>query len=200
MEEPFEQPSPRRLRRLARRGARARRRSAEKFLRLAERHGTNPRQLRILADAWVVAGRDGVSALGPAPAALDQDDEAALEAAGSQIEEWRRRHHPLEALELDVWRNRITVWRLAPGEDPRHDRVARRPLMQLRLDGRRRWHLYRKAAQGEWWPVAVSSAGPDRLGECLEVVRLDVAQEFWGDAVRPYESPELPREDTGDRE
>ena len=169
---------PRALRRLARDAVRAR--GTAGLAALAQRSGQDARTLRLLADAWLEGGPSGLAALGPAPAATD---EAAMVRADGALEAWRRRHFPLEALRWDVWRNRVTVWHLLPGADRRGD-LERRALCHLRLtpdgapDGR--WHLYRKAAQGEWWPVVVQGrrAAQD-LRHCLDAVRVDAVGQFW---------------------
>jgi hypothetical protein len=163
------------LRRLARRAWHARRRGPEQTERLAAHMGVTPRQLRLLADAWDEAGPSGVDALGPAPPEVDP----AMQQADGALEAWRR-HYPLESLQWDVWRNRVTVWLLEPGPDRRGD-VRQRPLLQLRCTAGGRWHLYRKAAQGEWWPVTVSGPRrPQRLEDCLNAARVDGGNVFWG--------------------
>ncbi len=173
--------SDRRLARLARRAHRVRGRGERRFAELAERAGVAPRRLRLLADAWAEGGAAGVAALGPAST---QTDPAAVRDLDASLETWRRRHYPLEVLRWRVWRNRVTVEHVVPGADRRGDAAAR-PLFQLRVTDRGRWHLYRKAAQGEWWPVAVAGRrGAQDLAACLDAVRTDPANQFWTAAPR----------------
>lgn len=163
------------LRRLARRADRVRSRPGG-IDRVAERVGVERRRVRLLADAWAEGGAFGVAALGPAPADTDAE---ALRRADGAVEAWRRRHFPLEALRWETWRNRITVWHLLPGQDRLGD-LERRPMAQLRLTRDGRWHLYSKAAQGEWWPVVVKGRrGEQTVADCLEAVRNDGAGRFW---------------------
>lgn len=177
---------PRRLRRLAKKAHRTRQHSASAFERLVQSSGVSPRQLRLLADAWAAGGTSGVEALSPASGNLS---EAALKELDQTLENWRRRHYPLETLQWEVWRNRMTVWQVVPGLD-RLGPVERIPVLQLRHTKDEGWHLYRKAAQGEWWPVIVSAATPTALDECLDTVRLDVARQFW---APPRSYDRLPR-------
>jgi len=177
-----------RLVHLARRAHRRRARGEEALLRLARRAGVSPRRLRLLADAWAEGGRSGIVALGPAPADVDQ---TAIQRVDGALEAWRRRHYPLEALRWDSWRNRLTVWQLVVGADRRGEAV-RRPLCQLRVTPDGRWHLYRKAVQGEWWPVPVLGRRVDQNADsCLEAVRADVLGFFWNAASPTAEGAEL---------
>lgn len=172
------------LMRLARRAARARRRDGRALERLAARVPVASRRLYLLADAWEEGGAGGVVALGPAPSEVDEDAMAEL---GVAVEAWRRHHYPLEMLHADVWRNRVTIWHLVPGRDRRGD-ADRRALAHLRLTPDGRWHLYHKAAQGEWWPVRVS--GPRReqdVQDCLDAVAIDETGAFWGAQPRTRE-------------
>ncbi len=147
------------------------------FEDLAAHLDVSVRQLRLLADAWAEAGRSGLAALGPAEA---PGDRGLMSRAEALVEVWRRRHFPLDALETSVWRNRITVWWLVPGED-RQAGLQRHPLMQLRRTPEGRWHLYRRAVQGEWWPVTVRGRRRRQpLSACLDVVRVDALHHFWG--------------------
>jgi hypothetical protein len=167
--------APRRLRRIARRAERARR-HGHGVERLAARTGLPPRQLRFLADAWAEGGRSGLDAIGPAPPRSDSD---AMRRADGAIEAWRRRHYPLETLRWERWRNRVTVWQVVPPAD-RQAAPERRPVLQLRWTPDGRWHLYRKAAQGEWWPVPVRGRrAPQDVIDCLDAARVDVANQFW---------------------
>jgi hypothetical protein len=168
--------STRALRRLARRADRYQRRDADRFGALAERAGITTRQLRLLADAWAEAGPSGVRAIGPAPV-VDAD---LMDRAEAVLEVWRRRHFPLDAIEVERWRNRITIWRRVPGDD-RTGELDRHALMQLRRTDDGRWHLYRQAVQGEWWPVVVRGRHrPQSLSSCLDAVRIDALHQFWG--------------------
>ncbi len=172
------------LRRLARRADRLRHHDVSRFADLADQHGITVRQLRLLADAWAEAGPCGVAALGPAPPEVP---EHVMERALDIIETWRRRHFPLDALEVERWRNRITVRRVAPAADRAEPPVVR-PLMQLRRTGDGRWHLYRKAAQGEWWPVTVRGRRRRQsLSACLDAVRIDLLNQFWVPEGRPID-------------
>lgn len=177
-----------RLVRLARRAHRRRGHGGAALDRLAERADVPPRRLRLLADAWAEGGRSGILALGPAPADVDH---AAMQRLDGALEAWRRRHYPLEALSWDSWRNRLTVWQLVVGADRRGE-AERRPLCQFRLTPDGRWHLYRKAVQGEWWPVPVlgrrASQGVD---SCLDAVRADVLGFFWNAGPVTSEGAEL---------
>ena len=167
---------PRRLRRLAKRAHRARQQGVRSFERLVDASGVAPRQLRLLADAWAEGGGAGIEALAPAAGTLDAE---VLEELDDTLESWRRRHYPLETLQWEVWRNRVTVWQVVPGPD-RRGPADRLPILQLRRTADSGWHLYRKAAQGEWWPVIVSgSTVLTTLESCLDTVRLDIARQFW---------------------
>lgn len=184
--------SERRLVRLARRAARARRREGAALERLALRLDVPSRRLRLLADALAAGGPSGITALGPAPA---RPGIAALDGLEDAVESWRRRHHPHQVLRCDVWRNRVTLWHVLAG---RHGELDRRPLAHLRVTPDGRWHLYRKAVQGEWWPVRVKAQGGSRRGTeidldaCLEVLRLDPTGAFWGvEPPAPEGSDEL---------
>jgi hypothetical protein len=151
---------------------------------MARRVGVPARRLRLLADAWNEGGASGVTALGPAPRDVDRDSMRRIDGA---LEAWRRRHYPLEALRWDVWRNRVTVWHLVPGPNRRGD-LDRRALAHLRLTPEGRWHLYRKAAQGEWWPVPVlGPRGEQDMHACLEAIRLDPGGAFWSTEPRIYD-------------
>lgn len=176
-ESPLERLSPRGLRRLARRADRLRRMDVARFDDLAAAHGISARQLRLLADAWAESGRSGIEAIGPA---VHLADWSLITRAQAVIETWRRRHFPLDALETTSWRNRITVHWLVPGEDRRGD-LLRHPLMELRRTPDGRWHLYRMAVQGEWWPVMVRGRRRRQsLSACLDEVRVDSLHHFWG--------------------
>lgn len=167
---------PRRLRRLAKRAHRARQQGAQAFERLVTTSGVSPRQLRLLADAWAEGGNSAIDALEPASGSLDDN---VLDELDTRLESWRRLHYPLETLQWEVWRNRVTVWQVVPGRD-RLGPTERLPVLQLRRTPDTSWHLYRKAAQGEWWPVIVSSPGSTTtLEACLNTVRLDIARQFW---------------------
>lgn len=164
------------LRRLARRADRFRRRDTARFESLAIRTGITPRQLRLLADAWAEGGPSGLAAMGPAQGGQEE----VMERAEAVIETWRRRHFPLDALETQCWRDRITVWWLVPGPD-RSGALQRHPLMQLRRTPDGRWHLFRRAVQGEWWPVVVRGRRRRQsLSACLDAVRIDPLHHFWG--------------------
>ncbi len=183
---PLNDMSERELRALARRAHRLRRRDMERFQDLAAEQDISVRQLRLLADAWVEGGGAGVRALGPGVPTQD----AAMARAEAVIETWRRRHFPLDALQVDVWRNRLTVWWLLPAED-RTAALERRPLMELRRTPDGRWHLYRRAVQGEWWPVLVRGRRRHQsLSACLDMVRVDPLHQFWGSA-NPAAGPDL---------
>lgn len=174
--------------RLARRAHRRRMRGSGTLGRLADATGVSTRRLHLLADAWAEGGPSGVAALGPAPREVDTDEMGRVDAA---LDAWRRRHYPLEVLRWDAWRNRVTVWHLVPGADRRGD-PERRALAHLRLTGDGRWHLYRKAAQGEWWPVTVD--GPrvhQDLDACLAAVCIDRTNVFWATAPRRPERGEF---------
>ena len=169
------------LRRLARRADRYRLRDTARFEALAVQMGVSPRQLRLLADAWAEGGPSGLRAMGPAIGA----DEALMDRAEAVIETWRRRHFPLDALEIQRWRDRITVWWLVPGAD-RSGELERHPLMQLRWTPDGRWHLFRRAVQGEWWPVVVRGRRRRQcLSACLDAVRVDPLHHFWGTTGPP---------------
>lgn len=164
------------LRRLAKKADRMRRRDVVRFEALAAAEGITPRRLRLLADAWAEGGVSGLHALGPGT----QVDPSPMSRALEVIETWRARHFPLDALRSEVWRNRVTVWWLRPSSDPTEDLVEQ-PLMQLRRTKDGRWHLYRRAAQGEWWPVAVRGRRRRQsLSACLDAVRVDLLHHFWG--------------------
>ncbi|HUG83127.1 MAG TPA: hypothetical protein VMM13_01115, partial [Euzebya sp.] len=151
------------------------------FEALAIRTGVTPRQLRLLADAWAEGGRSGLEAIGPAPEGEDE----LMARAEEVIETWRRRHFPLDALEVQRWRGRSTVWWLVPGQDRGGD-LQRHPLMQLRRTGDGRWHLFRRAIQGEWWPVVVRGRRRRQsLSACLDAVRVDPLHHFWGPSGPP---------------
>ena len=166
---------PRALRAIARRADRLRRADPDGFARMAARTGVEVRRLRLLADAWTAAGASGVEALGPAPA---DGADVVPEAVGAALEAWRRRSLPLEALRWDVWRNRVTVWR-AVAPDDRTGAPAEEALLQLRRTPDGRWHLYRRAAQDEWWPVRVGRGRRGTtLAACLDAVLADPAGRF----------------------
>lgn len=168
--------SSRALRRLAKKADRLRRRDVVRFEELAAAEGITPRRLRLLADAWAEGGDSGLRSLGPGTRVDPQPMARALEI----IETWRARHFPLDALRTQVWRNRVTVWWLRPSSDPTEDLVED-PLMQLRRTDDGRWHLYRRAAQGEWWPVTVRGRRRRQsLSACLDTVRIDPLHHFWG--------------------
>jgi hypothetical protein len=171
--------SPRRLRAVARRSDRLRRRDPAKLDRMASALQVPVRQLRMLADAWAAGRASGVAALGPAPA---DTDERPLADAAAEIDEWRARHFPLDVFEVEIWRNRLTVWHVRAADD-RQAAPTRRPLLQLRCTGGQ-WHLYRRAAQGEWWPVVVPGRRPRSARECLDAVRVDIGNQFWAGTTR----------------
>ena len=172
----------RQLVRLAKRADRLRRRDVARFGDLAAQQLITPRQLRLLADAWDEGGRSGVDAIGPAP---EDVDPLHLHRAELIVETWRRRHFPLDALETSVWRNRVTVYWMVLGRD-RTRGLVRSPLMQLRRTTDGRWHLYRRAARGEWWPVTVRGRRRRQsLSACLDAVRVDPLNHFWGAAGPP---------------
>lgn len=188
--DPLDGYSTRALVRLARRAARAWERRADGLERLALRTDVPMRRLRMLGDAWTEGGVSGVEALGPAPADADVDPGAMRRMDGA-LETWRRRHYPLETLCWDVWRNRVTVWHLVPGPDRLGD-LERRPLAHLRLTADGRWHLYRKASQGEWWPVIVNGRRTAQdMHVCLDFVHLDPDGRFWRTQPRPYEGSDF---------
>lgn len=165
---------PRRLAAIARRADRLRRANLAAFEALAAVTGVEPRRLRLLADAWNAAGRSGVAALRPPS---DRADVAA-EAVVAALEAWRRRSLPLEALRWDLWRNRVTVWRAVPPED-RTGPAVEAALLQLRRTDDGGWHLYRRAAQDEWWPVRVGTRRRgSSLAACLDAVLSDPAGQF----------------------
>jgi hypothetical protein len=179
--DPLAEASPRRLRRLARRADQLRRRRPDGLHELADSVQVPIRQLRLLGDAWAEGGASGVEALGPAFAT----PQAHMDAAADALERWRAKHHPLEAVRWDIWRNRITVWWLVP--DVERNEVERRPLLQLRLTHDGRWHLYHRAAHGEWWPVVVR--GPrehQSVEDALSAVERDAGNRFWsGEGAAP---------------
>lgn len=167
---------PHALLRLARRADRHRRRDVIRFEALSQSSDVPLRHLRLLADAWAEGGRSGLRAIGP----TDGGDEAVMARAEAVIETWRRRHFPLDALEIQCWRDRITVWWRVPGTDRCAD-LDRHPLMQLRHTPDGRWHLFRRAVQGEWWPVVVRGRRRRQsLSACLDAVRVDPLHHFWG--------------------
>lgn len=179
--------TPRRLRRLARRAYRCRRLGEQSVNDLSASCGLPVRELRLLADAWAQGGRDGVDALGAPGGSLP---DAVVEEVDSTLEDWRRRHYPLETLQWEVWHNRVTVWQLVPGR-VRLGPPGRAPVLQLRHADPSGWFLYRRSRNGGWWPVVVSgTAEPADLSRCLDIVRLDVARQFW---AAPAEPPALPR-------
>jgi len=58
--------------------------------------------------------------------------------------------------------------------------------MQVRVTPDGRWHLFRRAAQGEWWPVVVRGRGRRQsLSACLDAVRVDELNMFWGSEGPP---------------
>lgn len=173
---PLDDLTPRALNRLARRADRLRHRDVTGLADLAREHDVQPRQLRMLADAWQEGGPTGVQMLGPAVAAEPET----MHRAEAVVERWRRSHFPLDALESEVWRNRLTVWWLVPGQDRTGD-LERLPLLQVRRSRDGRWHLYRRAVQGEWWPVTVRGRRRRQsLSDCLDAVRIDPLRHFWG--------------------
>jgi len=177
--DPLVDADPQTLTRLAKRAAKARSGPAG-LEALATDVGVEPRRLRLLADAWDEGGEAGVAALGPAPSEADLGD------VGAALEAWRARHHGLELLHWETWRNRVTVWRVVPRDDPRRE-PDRHPLCHLRRSDGGRWHLYRKAARGEWWPVVVVGRhGAQGLADCLDAVRADVNGAFWSPPRPPY--------------
>lgn len=188
--DPLEGWSRRALARLARRASRAWYRRVDGLDRLSARTTVPVRRLRMLGDAWNEGGDSGVQALGPAPA-RDEVDKDELRRIDGALEAWRRRHYPLETLRWDVWRNRVSVWHLMPGSDRRGD-LERRPLAHLRLTQDGRWHLYRKASKGEWWPVLVRGRrAPQDMHDCLEAIRLDPEGRFWHTPPRSYEGSDF---------
>lgn len=175
--------SRRELIRLARRADRLRRADVVRFERLADDLDVQPRQLRLMADAWAEGGKSGIAALGPAERARDD----VMDRAATVIETWRRRHYPMDALRLETWRNRVTVYWLRPGPD-RTGALVEHPLMQLRRTEDCRWHLYRRAVQGEWWPVVVRGRRRRQsLSACLDAVRVDLLHHFWGEHGPPID-------------
>jgi hypothetical protein len=178
---PFADLGPRGLARLARRADRLRRRNVDSFRDLADQHGVDLRQLRLLADAWLEGGASGVRAVGP----TGEGDPEAMQRAVAVVETWRRHHFPLDALSSEVWRDRLTVHWLVPAAD-RTAALDRHPLMQLRRSPDGRWHLYRRAVQGEWWPVVVRGRRRRQsLSACLDAVRVDPLRHFWGTGGPP---------------
>lgn len=179
--------SRRRLRRLAKRAFRTRRLGEQAFRELSTSTGVSLQRLRLLADAWAQGGREAVDALGGAKGNLPDDVVAELDAA---LESWRRQHYPLETLQWEIWRNRVTVWQLVPGRD-RLGPAGRTAVLQLRHADMPGWFLYRLTRGGDWWPVVISgSCEPVDLDRCLDTVRLDIARQFWSP---PTTSPALPR-------
>ena len=179
--DPLRGMSPRALQRLARRADRYRRRDVAKFERVAREHHITVRRMRMLADAWAEAGPVGVDALAPARPA----DPVLMARAEEVIETWRRRHFPLDRLETEIWRNRLNVWWMRPNDEPTGE-LVRHPLMQLRRTDDGRWHLYRRAVQGEWWPVVVRGRRRRQsLSACLDAVRVDPLHHFWGHGGPP---------------
>lgn len=173
----------RRLVRLAREADRFRRVDAPRFEAIALDLGVGTRVLRLLADAWAEGGEAGLVAAGVLPAD-GRDTGAAVAAAEAQVEGWRRRHLPLDALDVVPDEDRLTVWRLAPGDGPTAP-LDRRPLLQLRVTWSRRrreprWHLHRWGPDG-WWPVVVTGPrGPQSVDDCLAAVLADPLHHFWG--------------------
>lgn len=173
----------RRLVRLAREADRFRRVDAPRFEAIALDLGIGTRALRLLADAWAEGGAAGLAAAGVLPQD-GRDTASAVTTAEAQLEGWRRRHLPLDALAVDVDGDRLTAWRLTPGEGPTAP-LERVPLLQLRatLAGRHRrprWHLHRWGPDG-WWPVVVTGPGrPQSVDDCLAAVLADPLHHFWG--------------------
>jgi hypothetical protein len=164
--DPLEGWSPRRVAGLARRADRTRLRGPGALDALGGRLGVPSRQLRLLAEAWAAGGRSGVTALGPAP---EQPDQLTMLHARVAVETWALRSFPGRSARADVWRNRVTIWlrdRRGTGGD--------RPLAHLRLSADGRWHLYRRGALGDWWPVSLHDTGDGRdIYRSLAVVRDD---------------------------
>jgi hypothetical protein len=175
--DPLADAAPRRIRPIARRADRLRRSRPQGLEALAADLGVPVRRLRLLADAWAEGGAHGLEAIGPA---LPTPPEPMLDAEAA-VAAWQARHHPFESLTVEVWRNRLTVIRHVPAPDRRS--VEDRPLLQLRLSSAGRWHLYRRAAHGEWWPVvARGPRRPQGVGDCLAAVEHDSGGRFWRDA------------------
>jgi len=175
--DPLEGWGPRRIAGLARRADRARLRGTTAFDALAARSGLSSRQLRMLAEAWSTGGRSAVSALGPAP---HQVDELTMLHARVAVETWALRTYPGRAARADVWRNRVTVW-LRDRRRP----AGHRPLAHLRLGPDGRWHLYRRGALGDWWPVPLQDEGDGRdVYTALAFVRADRLRLFCPGAPR----------------
>lgn len=178
--DPLAEATARRLKRVARRVHRVRSRRPHELVDLAADQGVPMRRLRLLGDAWAEGGSSGIEAIGPAMEAPP----AQTAHAAVVLESWRARHHPEVCLRWDVWRNRVTVWWLVP--DPEQQRIDRRPLLQLRLTSGGRWHLFHRAALGEWWPVVIR--GPraaQTVDDCLAAVERDAGNRFWRDAEDP---------------
>ncbi len=181
---PLSDLSQRALRRLARQADAHRRHDLASFESLAADHHLSMRHLRLIADAWAEGGRSGLQAIGPAQPLQDWQPIVRAEAI---IETWRRHHFPLDVFETTAWRNRVTVHWLIPAVD-RTQAVQRHPLMQLRRTEKGRWHLFRRASQGEWWPVIVRGRRKRQaLSTCLDVVRTDATRQFWGDSGPPVD-------------
>ena len=179
---PFESLTGAQLRRLAKRADRVRGRDVTEFESLAASASVSPRQLRLVADAWAEGGQSGLTAIGPPQPVADPE---IMDRAIAVIETWRRRHFPLDALQTDVWRNIVTVNWLVPGH-VRSGELTQQPLMQLRRTEDGRWHLYRRAVQGEWWPVSVRGRRRRQsLSACLDEVRIDPLRHFWGEGGPP---------------
>lgn len=169
---------------LARRAHRCRARGPAAMAALAKRHGMGVRDLRLLADAWAEGGQDGIVALGPATE--EEADRETIQQAAAAIQTWRDRHYPLDLLEIEVRGNRLTVWQLVANDDDRRGAPQRRSLLQVRRTSGGRWHLYRRAAQGEWWPVTVGGRrAPQSLDDCLKAVHVNSAGQFWTGNVIP---------------
>ncbi|MEE8602672.1 hypothetical protein [Euzebya tangerina] len=181
---PLEALTPTQLRRLAKRADKARSRDVAEFEFLAASASITPRQLRLVADAWAEGGHSGLAAIGPA---REVDDVGVMDRAEAVIETWRRRHFPLDAFEVSTWRNVLTVDWMVPAAR-RSQGLVRRPLMQLRRTEDGRWHLYRRAIQGEWWPVLVRGRRRRQpLSACLDAVRVDPLHHFWGEGGPPVD-------------
>lgn len=179
---PLNDLSRRALRRLARQADAYRRRDIVRFESLAADHHISARHLRLIADAWGEGGPTGLHAIGPAH---PLEDWRPIVRAEAIIETWRRRHFPLDALETRAWRNRVTVDRMVPAVD-RAGPLDRHPLMQVRRTDDGRWHLFRPASHGEWWPVVVRGRRQRQaLSACLDAVRLDPLHHFWGEGGPP---------------
>jgi hypothetical protein len=188
----------RQLRTVARRAARHRRRGGD-LAALTTDLGVDERRLRLLADAWAEAGDSGIDALGPA---VRTPDTVAAH-ADAALERWRARHYPFELLHWEIWRNRVTVWRLLSPAD-RQAAASSVPLLQLRVTHEGRWHLYRKASRGEWWPVSVRGPGRRQdLEDCLDAARVDPGNRFWSATPVTADDPtsaDLPSDTTPPRD